>query len=66
MSTRINVLLAAYNGENFIEQQIQSILNQTQKPNKILINIDQSSDNTVNIVKRCAKSFNEIQTLDTN
>ncbi|AKO64531.1 hypothetical protein VI34_06530 [Methylophilales bacterium MBRSG12] len=66
MSSRINVLLAAYNGEDYIEQQIQSILNQTQKPNKIFVNIDQSSDNTVNIVKRCAKSFNEIQILETN
>ena len=66
MSTKINVLLAAYNGENFIEQQIQTILNQTQKPNKILINIDQSSDDTVNVVKRCAKNFNEIQILNTN
>ena len=64
MSTRINVLLAAYNGEDYIEQQIQSILNQTQKPNKILINIDHSSDDTVDILQRCAKSFNEIQILN--
>jgi rhamnosyltransferase len=66
LSARINVLLAAYNGENFIDQQIQSILNQTQKPNKIIISIDQSSDDTVDIVRRRTKSFSEIQILSTN
>jgi len=66
LSARINVLLAAYNGENFIEQQIQSILNQTQKPNKIFINIDLSVDKTVSIVKDYVKKFSEIEILSSN
>ena len=61
LSSKVNVLLAAYNGENFIDQQIQSILNQTQKPNKILINIDQSQDKTVSIVQDLTKKNSKIQ-----
>jgi rhamnosyltransferase len=60
---KISVLLAAYNGENYIGQQLQTILNQTHKPYKILINIDQSSDKTESIVKEFAKTSTEIQIL---
>lgn len=55
MRARVNVLLAAYNGEKYIRQQIESILNQSQKPNKIFINIDQSEDKTVSVVQDLAK-----------
>jgi len=63
---KIIVLLAAYNGENYIAQQLQTILNQTHKPHKILINIDQSSDKTESIVKEFAKTNPEIQILISN
>lgn len=66
MSARVYVLLAAYNGEKFIDQQIQSILNQTHKPCKIFINIDRSVDSTVDIVQRFNQNFKEIQILNTN
>ena len=66
MIAKVSVLLAAYNGEKFIEQQIQSILKQTHKPYKIFINIDRSSDNTVKIIQRYSKIFNEIQVLNTH
>jgi len=62
----ISILLAAYNGEHFIGQQLQTILNQTYKPFKIKINIDQSEDKTVAIVEDYAKKFSEIQVLTTN
>jgi len=60
------VLLAAYNGESFIAQQLQTILNQTHKPDKILINIDLSTDKTVAIVEEYAEKFSEIKILNTN
>ena len=63
---KISVLLAAYNGEKFIEQQIQSVLDQTFKPSKILINIDQSEDKTVSIFEDFAKKNPEIQILNSN
>ena len=66
MSTRINVLLAAYNGKQFIAQQLQTILNQTHKPCKILINIDLSTDETVSIVEDYAIKSSEIEILCSN
>ena len=57
LKNNISVLLAAYNGEKFIEQQIQSVLDQTFKPSKILINIDQSEDKTVSIFEDFAKKI---------
>ena len=66
MSTRVNVLLAAYNGKQFIAQQLQTILNQTHKPCKILINIDLSTDETVAIVEGYATKSSEIEILSSN
>ena len=66
MKSKICIFLAAYNGENYIVEQLQTILNQTQKPYKILINIDQSSDKTESIVKEFARTNPEIQILNSN
>mgnify|MGYP001187762497 CR=1 FL=1 len=66
MKMKCLVLLAAYNGERFIAQQLQTILNQSHKPNKILINIDLSADKTVSIVKDFIAKFSEIEILSTN
>ena len=66
MKIKSLVLLAAYNGEQFISQQLQTVLNQTNKPYKILINIDQSDDKTESIVKDYAKKNPEIQILNLN
>ena len=66
MSARVNVLLAAYNGKQFIAQQLLTILNQTHKPCKILINIDLSTDETVAIVEGYAKKTSEIEILSSN
>jgi rhamnosyltransferase len=66
MKLKSIVLLAAYNGDCFIAQQLQTILNQTHKPNKILINIDLSTDKTLVIVKEYATKFSEIKILSTN
>ena len=60
----INVLLAVYNGELYVEQQIYSILNQTIKPLKIIINIDKSSDNSLKIIRRIAQKYPEIGILN--
>ena len=66
MKIKSLVLLAAYNGEQFISQQLQTVLNQTYKPYKILINIDQSDDKTESIVQGFAKKNPEIQILNLN
>ena len=63
---KIIILLAAFNGEQFITQQLKSLLYQTIQPNKIAVNIDQSSDKTESIVKEFAKTNPEIQILNFN
>ena len=63
---KIIILLAAFNGEQFITQQLKSLLHQTIQPNKIAVNIDQSSDKTESIVKEFAKTNPEIQILNFN
>ena len=61
----ILILLAAFNGELYIKKQLVSILNQTFKPSKILINIDQSSDKTLSIVQEYANKNPEIKIINT-
>ena len=46
--SEICILLATYNGEKFIEEQLKSIENQTTKNIKIIVSDDQSADNTIN------------------
>ena len=47
--------MCTYNGEKFIEKQIESVLNQTYGDFKLYVFDDNSIDNTVNIIK----SFND-------
>ncbi len=53
----IDILLAAYNGEKFIAEQIDSILNQTYQDFRLLIRDDGSSDNTPAIIEDYAKKY---------
>ena len=47
----ISILLATYNGERFIEQSIQSVLNQTFKDFELLIGFNGTTDNSKKIVE---------------
>lgn len=53
----VDILMAAYNGERYIAQQIDSILNQTYKDWKLYINDDCSSDKTAEIAEEYAKKY---------
>jgi glycosyltransferase involved in cell wall biosynthesis len=46
----VNVLLATYNGESFLKEQLYSIYKQSYKPVKILVRDDCSVDGTMNIL----------------
>lgn len=46
----ISVVVAAYNGEKYIEEQLYSIMNQSLKPDEVIICDDNSKDNTVEVV----------------
>jgi len=47
----VDILLATYNGEKYLKEQIESILNQTYSDFRLLISDDCSSDNTKEILK---------------
>lgn len=48
---KISVAFIVYNGENYMEQQLDSILNQTVKVHEIIVCEDNSTDNTKAILK---------------
>lgn len=48
---KVCVLMSTYNGEQFVNEQIESILNQIEVDIHIIIRDDGSVDNTVNIIK---------------
>lgn len=48
---KVSVALCTYNGEDFIQEQLGSILNQTNPPSEIVICDDRSKDNTLEIIK---------------
>lgn len=52
---KISVALCTYNGEKYLEEQLDSILNQTLKVDEIIVCDDQSSDNTIEILKNYSK-----------
>lgn len=56
----IQVLLSAYNGERFIREQLDSLLNQTVKDVRILIRDDGSSDSTREILQEYCDRYSNI------
>jgi glycosyltransferase involved in cell wall biosynthesis len=57
----VYVLLSTYNGEKYIAEQLDSILNQDYKEFRILIRDDGSKDNTINIIRDYANRYNTIE-----
>jgi glycosyltransferase involved in cell wall biosynthesis len=57
---KISVALCTFNGENFIRNQIDSILNQSLKVDEIVITDDGSTDNTLVILEEYKKNEPEI------
>ena len=56
----VSVAMATYNGEKFIREQLCSIVNQTVKPDEIVICDDCSTDNTLRIVQNYANDKSNI------
>lgn len=54
---RITILMAAYNGEKYIGAQIESILSQTEKAWRLVIQDDCSTDATYSVVKDYADQY---------
>lgn len=58
---KLIVLMSTYNGEKYIREQLDSLINQDLKPYKILIRDDGSKDNTVCILEEYASKYNYIE-----
>ncbi len=59
--TLVSIAMATYNGEKYIREQLDSILNQTYKNIELIITDDKSNDNTINIIKEYQKKDNRLK-----
>jgi glycosyltransferase involved in cell wall biosynthesis len=53
---RVSVVVCTYNGEKYLRDQLQSILDQTRPPDEIIISDDGSTDSTLEIIEEFASS----------
>ncbi len=61
----INVLMCTYNGEKYLSQQLDSIMNQTYKEFCLYIRDDGSTDSTLQIIRQYSRRFpNKIKIID--
>lgn len=63
---KISVAMCTYNGSKFLSEQLESILNQTQKVNEIIICDDCSQDNTKEVIFHFQKKHPGLVTLYVN
>lgn len=63
---KISVALCTYNGEKFLKEQIDSILNQNLSVDEIVVCDDGSTDSTIPILKSYEKKFPEIFKIHQN
>ena len=66
MDSKIEILMATYNGEKYIREQIDSIISQTYSNWTLLIRDDVSKDDTVKIIKEYEKKDKRIKLLEDN
>ncbi|MDY2630700.1 MAG: glycosyltransferase [Clostridium sp.] len=58
---KISVAMATYNGEKYIKEQLDSIINQLEEDDEIVICDDGSTDTTIEIIKEYIKNDNRIK-----
>jgi len=58
---KISVAICTYNGEKYLKDQLDSIVNQTYKNIEIIITDDASTDNTIKIIKEFQKKYKFIK-----
>ena len=58
---KVDILLATFNGEKYLKDQLDSIINQTYKDFRLLISDDGSTDNTKNILEDYKKKDDRIE-----
>ena len=58
---RVSVAMAAYNGELYIREQMDSILNQNVLPDEIVISDDNSNDSTCSILEDYRAKYKNVE-----
>ena len=61
MDEKIDILLPTYNGEKYLKEQIDSILNQTYQKIRLIISDDGSKDTTTQILKEYEQKDNRVE-----
>lgn len=61
---RISVAMAAYNGEKYIKEQCESILQQMHEEDELIVSVNQSSDNTETILLQMKEQDNRISVFN--
>ena len=62
---RIDILMATYNGEKYLVEQLDSIINQTYRNWNLLIRDDNSTDKTLEIIQNYHKKDKRIKIVNT-
>lgn len=57
---KVNILLSTYNGEKYLEEQLNSLVNQIDVELDILVRDDGSKDATLNIIQQYMQKYNYI------
>lgn len=60
----VEIVLATYNGEKYIKEQLESLVNQSYQEFKILVRDDGSTDRTVEILRAFAKRDKRIKVIE--
>lgn len=61
----VNIMMATYNGEKYLSEQLDSILSQSFQNFKIYISDDKSIDNTLEILLKYKKNYpDKIEIID--
>ncbi|MFM7471845.1 MAG: glycosyltransferase family 2 protein [Nodosilinea sp.] len=60
MSVKIDIVLASYNGEKYIDEFIKSLISQTHQNWRLIISDDSSQDNTLSIINHHIASESRI------
>jgi glycosyltransferase involved in cell wall biosynthesis len=66
MNPLVSVVIANYNSEKYIKEAIESILNQTYKNLELIIVDDNSSDNSLSIIKSISAKNSRINLIEQN
>ncbi len=61
---KISVIMAAYNAALYLEETLESVLNQTIDDYEVIVVNDGSKDNTLEILREYEKKYTKLNVID--